>query len=70
MDKIVVDKSRCIGCGLCVMNHPDYLVFDDNGQADAIDKEVSPEDKKAIIDTVGNCPGEALKIEDIKTNEE
>ena len=70
MDKIVIDKTKCIGCGMCVMNHPEYLVFDDNGQADPVDKEVDPNDKSNILNTIETCPTEAIKIEDIKVSDE
>ncbi len=69
MDKIVINKDACIGCGLCVHSHPEYLVFDEMGQADPIGKEVLPEDKKAILETIEHCPTEAIRIEDIKEGE-
>ena len=39
------------------------------GQADPIGKEVLPEDKKAILETIEHCPTEAIRIEDIKEGE-
>lgn len=66
MEKIVINKDACIGCGLCVQSHPEYLVFDEMGQADPVDKEVEPSDKMAILETVEHCPTEAFKVEDIK----
>ncbi len=66
MEKIVIDKDACIGCGLCVHSHPDYLVFDEMGQADPVDREVDPSDKAALLESVEHCPTEAFKIEDIK----
>ena len=64
MEKITIDKSSCIGCGFCVRMHPEYLVFDEMRLADPIDKEISKEDKPRIIETTGNCPTEAIKIEE------
>ena len=66
MEKIVIDKNACIGCGLCVHSHPEYLVFDEMGQAESIGKEVDPKDKHALLETVEHCPTEAFKVEDIK----
>ncbi len=70
MEKIVIDKSKCIGCGLCVHNHPEYLVFDEMGLADAIGKEIPAEDKPNFLKTVEQCPTDAFSIEEIKTIEE
>ena len=66
MERIVIDKNACIGCGLCVHSHPEYLVFDEMGQAESIGKEVESKDKMALLETVEHCPTEAFKIEDIK----
>lgn len=66
MEKIVINKDACIGCGLCVHSHPDYLVFDEMGQAEPVGKEVDPKDKEALLETVEHCPTEAFMIEDVK----
>lgn len=66
MEKIVINKDACIGCGLCVHSHPEYLVFDEMGQAEPVGKEVATADKPSILETIEHCPTEAIKIEDIK----
>ena len=70
MEKIVIDKNKCIGCGLCVHNHPEYLIFDEMGLAETVDKEIPENDKSSFLKTVEQCPTEAFKIEDIKTSED
>lgn len=62
MEKIEINKDACIGCGMCVHAHPDYLVFDENGQADSVGKEVKPEDKLSFLETIESCPTEAISI--------
>lgn len=69
MDKIVINKDACIGCGYCVSRHPEYLVFDEMGQADPVGKEVNPDDKMSILETIENCPTEAIRIDDVKEDE-
>ncbi len=66
MEKIVIDKQKCIGCGFCVHSHPEYLVFDEMGQADPVGKEVESKDKNDLLETIEHCPTEAIRIEDIK----
>lgn len=70
MEKIVIDKTKCIGCGLCVHAHPEYLVFDEMGLAEPVEKEIPTENKKEFLETVEQCPTEAFTIEEIKTTEE
>ena len=70
MEKVVINKDACIGCGLCVHSHPDYLIFDEMGQADPVNRNVDPKDKKALLETVEHCPTQAFKVEDIKEENE
>lgn len=62
MEKIQINKDACIGCGMCVHSHPDYLIFDENGQAESVGNEVKKEDKMSILQTIDNCPTEAISI--------
>ena len=66
MEKIVIDKDSCLGCGLCVNKNPDYLVFDELGRAEAVDKEIDPNDKASLLESVEHCPTDAFRIDDIK----
>lgn len=66
MEKIVISADRCIGCGLCIHTNPDYIEFNEMGQAEPINKEINPNDKAQILESVENCPTEAITIEEIK----
>lgn len=66
MEKIIINKDACIGCGMCVHSHPEYIVFDEMGHAEPIDKEVMPTDKRSILETIDHCPTEAIRVEEIK----
>ncbi len=63
MEKLIVDKDKCIGCGMCVNSFPDYFDFDDEGLSEVKKEEVEPEEKKEILDAVEMCPTEAISIE-------
>lgn len=63
MGKLIVDKDKCIGCGMCVNSFPDYFDFDDEGLSEVKKEEVEPEEKKEILDAVEMCPTEAISIE-------
>lgn len=63
MEKLIVDKEKCIGCGMCVNNYPDYFDYDDEGLSEVKKEEVKPEEKKELLDAVEMCPTEAISIE-------
>ncbi len=69
MQKVVVKKDACIGCGLCISNSPDYFQFDDDGLSKVIKEELNIEDKNRILESVEGCPTEAILIEEEKIAE-
>lgn len=66
MEKIIIDKDACIGCGLCVNNLPEYLVFDEMGHAEPVGNPLKPEDKPLALESVEQCPVQAVVIEEEK----
>lgn len=69
MQKVVVKKEACIGCGLCVSIGPEYFKFDEEGLSTVIKEELNIEDKGRILDAVEGCPTEAIVIEEEKIAE-
>lgn len=59
-----VDKDLCIGCGLCEALSPKVFKMDDEGKAEAISEELSPELQNEAEDAKGQCPVEAISIEE------
>lgn len=70
MQKVIVKKESCIGCGLCVSNNPDYFEFDDEGLSKVIKEELNTEDKTRVLESIENCPTEAIVIEEEKIAQE
>lgn len=70
MQKVVIKKEACIGCGLCVQNNEDYFQFDDDGLSKVIKEELDDADKPRILESVENCPTEAILIEEEKIAQE
>lgn len=62
--KAKIDKSLCIGCGLCVSDCPEVFVMNDENTADVIADPVPAEHKEACRSAAANCPVEAIKITD------
>ncbi|MFC1514989.1 ferredoxin [Candidatus Omnitrophota bacterium] len=61
MAKIVVDESKCVGCGLCVTNCPEIFELNDEGIAVVKSSDSNSCD---IKDTASQCPVEAITIEE------
>lgn len=59
--RVLVDKQKCIGCGLCVALAPDLMGMGSDGKAFARDPVVSW--SPADGDFVNHCPTLAIKAE-------
>lgn len=68
MKKIVVDQSKCIGCGICVGTDPEHFDFADSGLSNPISQENL--DSNSVNEAINACPVSAIKIDEDKENEE
>ena len=60
--KVKVDKTKCLGCGLCVSICP--LVFElKNNKSQIKEKANLEKSKECIKEAAENCPVQAIKIE-------
>ncbi|NLC48115.1 MAG: ferredoxin [Tenericutes bacterium] len=66
MEKLKVDQSTCIGCGLCVSLNDEYFEFNDEGLSIPKKENVDEKDKKELLNIVDSCPVGAIVIEDEK----
>lgn len=62
--KAQIDKSLCIGCGLCESDCPEVFVLNDENTADVLLDPVPAEHKEQCRVAAGNCPVEAIKLSD------
>ena len=60
--KVTIDKEKCIGCGTCVALCPKAFEMDEDGKAKA--KKLTNEKINCIQEAVGNCPVQAILIEE------
>jgi ferredoxin len=61
--KAVVDRDLCISCGLCIEICLAVFEFRDE-KAEAKINPVPPQFEAAARDAAGQCPTEAIKIEE------
>jgi ferredoxin len=60
--RIVVDRDKCTGLGVCEAQAPDLFEVQDDGSL-LVFVEKPEEDQRAVLDAaVQSCPTEALSI--------
>jgi len=62
--RLVVDRDRCQGIGLCEVAAADIIEVGDDGQPHVLVEELPPEHVRAAQVAVANCPTEALLLQE------
>jgi ferredoxin len=57
---VKVDKTKCIGCGTCVVIAPKSFKLGDDGKAEAIEPAGDEEEK--IKEAAESCPVGAIEV--------
>jgi ferredoxin len=60
--KAVVDRDKCIGCGLCPDICAAVFSLDAGGFAEAISGQVPPDAEDACREAMEKCPVEAITL--------
>lgn len=60
--KAAVDKSCCIGCGLCVSTCPEVFRMDDDGLAEAY-ADIDETTEQSAIEARDDCPVSVISID-------
>ena len=63
-------NENCIGCGSCIAMCEEVFEFNDNGFAEAKDKELNDEEKEMVNNIILMCPVEAISVEEEKEEKE
>lgn len=61
--KIVLDKSRCTGLGICESLSPKHFEIDDDGDLMLLETGVDGAELDDVEAAVAGCPTEALRLE-------
>ncbi|MGQ4618952.1 ferredoxin [Nocardia sp. R7R-8] len=61
--KIVVDRTKCTGLGICESLAPDVFEVDEHGDLVILEEEVTEAGLPAVEQAVEGCPTFALRLE-------
>ena len=61
--KVTIDKSGCIGCGLCEGTCPEVFHVADDGLAE-VHTQPTPAEEAAIAEAVDGCPSNVISTEE------
>jgi ferredoxin len=60
--KIVVDRVKCTGLGICEAKAPDVFEIDEDGALLILDSNVAPDRLKQVKAAADACPTRALSL--------
>ncbi|WP_040691562.1 ferredoxin [Nocardia vinacea] len=60
--RVVVDRSKCTGLGICESLAPKFFEIDDNGELVQLEEAITDRELAAVEEAVQGCPTEALRI--------
>ncbi|GAA3161221.1 ferredoxin [Rhodococcus erythropolis] len=62
--KIIVDRGRCTGIGICESVSEDYFEVADDGSLILHKELVDDDDKNLVREAVRSCPAKALTLDE------
>lgn len=60
--KVVVDRKKCTGLGICESLASAFFEVDDSGDLLLLKEDIDPDELAEIEEAVAACPTEALRI--------
>lgn len=69
MKKVVINKDKCLGCGMCVGIESDVFDFDDDGLAKANNDNINDDNKENVNNAIDSCPVAAIEVVDDNNKE-
>ena len=60
--KIIVDRSRCTGLGICESLAPDVFEVDDSGNLVLLTEDITDDLLQGVEEAIAGCPTEALRL--------
>lgn len=65
MEKLKIDKDKCIGCGSCEFNCPEVFEINISSGKAEVKKDVNIADHQEAVDrAISECPTKAINYEE------
>lgn len=61
--KVILDRTKCTGLGICESLAPEFFEVNDDGELEVLKDDIGPEELAAVEEAVAGCPTEALSIQ-------
>lgn len=61
--RIVVDRNRCTGLGICESVAPEFFEVREDGSMEVLQERAGDESLDQLQEAVAGCPTEALSLE-------
>lgn len=61
--KILVDRSRCTGLGICESLAPEVFEVDEAGELVVLTEQITDDQFEGVREAIAGCPTEALRLE-------
>ena len=62
--KVMVDRTKCSGIGLCEIAAPTVFEVGDDGQSQVINEQPSADEMPIVEEAIRSCPTGALSVVD------
>lgn len=69
MKKVVINKDKCLGCGMCVGIESDVFDFDDDGLVKVNNDNINDDNKENVNNAIDSCPVAAIEVVDDNNKE-
>lgn len=69
MKKVVINKDKCLGCGMCVGIESDVFDFDNDGLAKVNNDNINDDNKENVNNAIDSCPVAAIEVVDDNNKE-
>ncbi|ANQ75651.1 MULTISPECIES: ferredoxin [Rhodococcus] len=60
--KIILDRTKCTGLGICESLAPDKFEIDDDGNLMLLSDTVTDDERDDVEAAIAGCPTEALRL--------
>jgi ferredoxin len=60
--RILVDRTKCTGLGICESIAPNHFEVDDNGDLVLLEENITDDERSTIEEAVDSCPTSALSL--------